>query len=703
MGWLSAGGVRTPGADPGPPRSKAQICKNEGISEQNYFQRCCFCDSSDLSALALDCFSMPFLLKNENFLFTQHVLLAIQNLLLLLFSIFTSNCLFSNYPILHKIMLRICCILNPAHSYNNRPPKSKNKNTTAHLRIILKEFYYLLEKSTVPIKELEAKLHHLDVKEDNATKEILVITLERKNKSTEGNKRKQKNSTATGRKHLSSSTEYTTTTELRSDVKTLFRYRPPKDSLIIIGRKRNGLTAVVKSTPLVCCFRRKTKVCRLLSPLKFEASNSDTFADNACQAVFQASAFIRDSPSAERDANAASDRRLCFFTVCSTFCNAPVIIPFSAKARLEMSRQLRLTGTDRLHDLKFRLETLVSWRMLQLSVRVRQQQEELMLLNSGLRIEFDGTDLHIGIISRNRRRGLRHMQLSTQLGILHCLSDHGHGLLAGQVGSLLPSLPSLLPSVLKSHGHNMDGKFIPGIISIIRARNNDPFAFSVLSVKVRVPYTRVILVLHGRSTSITSYSGTQIHPLNATYPDGSAPTDCLQQIIYKLRAMTLTTSFPKKRSLHNRTSDQKRFLSIPFCLCAGSKGKASASLFVDLHFPFGSSVAGAEIRSISSNATTSCSIFAQLLDNSGRVAGPPFAVGITSQNDNTIRLTLPIQDTQKIRFILHAANDCSPELIFTGKLLLLSGGVSVHKRMKSKLSKWRSGSISLAKYANKQS
>lgn len=164
--------------------------------------------------------------------------------------------------------------------------------------------------------------------------------------------------------------------------------------------------------------------------------------------------------------------------------------------------------------------------------------------------------------------------------------------------------------------------------------------------------------------------------------------------------MTVTTIFPKKRTLHNRTIEQRTMLSIPFILNT-EVIEAGKNIFVDIKFPWGAGLAGAEVTSICLNQEIKkpCSIFAQLLDTSGRVSSPPFTVAQVIDGHKPVNLMIPLQDTQKIRFIINISDQNSslhPSLM--GKLLLSSGGVSGGKKLKNKLTKWRSSADAFRQY-----
>lgn len=150
--------------------------------------------------------------------------------------------------------------------------------------------------------------------------------------------------------------------------------------------------------------------------------------------------------------------------------------------------------------------------------------------------------------------------------------------------------------------------------------------------------------------------------------------------------MVVQSKCPMKRTLHTGTHDRRRILSIPFELVGKLKTIDSKAAYMDATLPWSSGIVGSEFGSVHFSSQINA-LFAQLLDNSGRVAGPPFLV--SASKESTSRLCIPLQDFQRIRFIVFRDSVEDAEITLVGKIFLASGGTTMPSRTSAKISKWR--------------
>lgn len=168
----------------------------------------------------------------------------------------------------------------------------------------------------------------------------------------------------------------------------------------------------------------------------------------------------------------------------------------------------------------------------------------------------------------------------------------------------------------------------------------------------------------------------------------------MQFSLYRLNSygkcsMTVTAAFPKKCTLLDSPVKRNKFFSVPFLFKCFFAEEKSAITFSDLSIPWSSDVTKAEIQTIVIDLKIkTCSIFAQLLDNSGRVVSTPFPVACTTSGETHVKTRIGLQEFQKIRLFLHNSSEINaPDIIVIGKYFLSNDSVMLSKELKRKIIK----------------
>lgn len=155
--------------------------------------------------------------------------------------------------------------------------------------------------------------------------------------------------------------------------------------------------------------------------------------------------------------------------------------------------------------------------------------------------------------------------------------------------------------------------------------------------------------------------------------------------------MAVDTLVPKKMSLISISQKNKKKISVPFAFTASMANNHVKSSFLDLKFPWGSTIVDGKIKNISTaqEFEGSCIVFCQLLDNAGRASNRPFFLACITKRSPAANVSLPLVSPQKIRLIVgHNDKGFIPELTISGFFSFSSDSKSIRNRGGSKISKW---------------